>query len=84
KNPTGRFAHWIAYLQQYTFDIEYRSGHANCNANVLSRIPEDPNYKDKESFAEEPSICAALSAVTPIAVPSSVPFDPLENLIKCQ
>ncbi|MCP3681914.1 MAG: hypothetical protein GY861_04415, partial [bacterium] len=84
KNPTGRFAHWIAYLQQYTFDIEYRSGHTNRNAGALSRIPEDPNYKDKESFAEEPSICAALSAATPIAALPPAPFDLLENLIKCQ
>ncbi|MCP3681299.1 MAG: hypothetical protein GY861_01290, partial [bacterium] len=36
KNPTGRFARWIAYLQQYTFDIEYRSGRANRNADALS------------------------------------------------
>ncbi len=79
KNPTGRFARWIAYLQQYTFEIEYHSGKANCNADALSRLPEDPNYPDKTTFAEEPS-CTSL----PIALPQATPFDPLENLVKLQ
>ncbi len=42
------------------------------------------NYQDKESFAKEPSVCANLPAVTPQIAPPPAPFDPLENLIKCQ
>ncbi len=38
KNPTGHFARWIAYLQQYTFEIEYHSGKARIQKILITRI----------------------------------------------
>ena len=37
-NPSGIYARWIARLQEYEFDIIYRPGKANMNADALSRM----------------------------------------------
>ncbi|XP_063627002.1 uncharacterized protein LOC134798550 [Cydia splendana] len=39
KNPSGRLARWALELQQYQFDIIYRSGKQNQVADQLSRNP---------------------------------------------
>ena len=39
KDPTGRLARWSLYLQQHDFDIQYRAGKKNANADGLSRRP---------------------------------------------
>jgi len=36
---TGRLAQWQLILQPYDYEIKYRLGTANNNANALSRIP---------------------------------------------
>ncbi len=38
KIPKGKRVRQIMELQQYNFEIEYRSGKTNANANALSRI----------------------------------------------
>ena len=38
KSPKGRVARWIAYLQQFDFDIEHKPGKSHANADCLSRI----------------------------------------------
>ncbi len=38
KNPQGRLSRWLAFLQQYKFDIAYRPGAQNQCADALSRI----------------------------------------------
>eukprot|EP00794_Sanderia_malayensis_P011456 gene11456-12653_t len=37
KDPTGRLTRWALLLQQFDFDIIYRPGSSNCNADALSR-----------------------------------------------
>lgn len=43
KDPTGRLARWAAYIQAFQFEIIYRKGKANSNADALSR-PVTSNY----------------------------------------
>ena len=37
KEPTGRLARWSIYLQAFQFEVIYRKGTANANANAMSR-----------------------------------------------
>lgn len=39
KNLDGQLARWIERIQQYHFEIVYRNGNANKNADGLSRRP---------------------------------------------
>jgi hypothetical protein len=55
KNRTKR-ARWLLNLQQYTFQVQHRSGKNNANADALSRI----NYENDES-SDEVIECFTLS-----------------------
>ncbi len=37
----GRLARWAISLLEYDFEIQYKAGHANCNADALSRMYEN-------------------------------------------
>ena len=39
KEPKGRIARWILQLLQYDFEIIYKTGKSNSNADAISRIP---------------------------------------------
>lgn len=39
KHPTGRIARWIAIIQAEDFEIHYKKGKTNINADALSRLP---------------------------------------------
>ena len=39
KEPKGRIARWILQLLQYDFEIIYKPGKSNTNADAISRIP---------------------------------------------
>ena len=39
KDPIGRLARWIMYLQQFDFHVEHRTGKNHGNADAMSRIP---------------------------------------------
>ncbi len=55
KMPTGRRARWIMYLQQFDFEITYRPGKENKNADALFRTPEivECNFVGVETQEEE-------------------------------
>ena len=38
KNPTGRLARWLVFLQSYDFEIVYKPGASHGNADAVSRI----------------------------------------------
>ena len=42
KTPTGRIARWIFRLLEYDFEIIYKPGKLNANADAISRIPNLP------------------------------------------
>ena len=35
----GRLAMWVLHLQEYSFDIQHRSGSSHGNSNALSQLP---------------------------------------------
>ena len=41
KEPKGRIARWICYLQQFNYTIQHKSGKKHLNADALSRRPYD-------------------------------------------
>lgn len=48
KEPSPRLARWLCILRSFDFDIEYREGHKNGNADALSRwlLEEDDQDPD--------------------------------------
>jgi hypothetical protein len=54
-NPSGIYARWIARLEEYEFDIIYRPGRKNQNADALSRMRQTgPRFKTSfQQFKEE-------------------------------
>ena len=44
KNVEGQLAHWLEVLSQFNMTILHRAGSKHCNADPLSRIPDDTNY----------------------------------------
>ena len=53
KTPTGRIARWIAYLQQFDFEIKYKPGVKHANADCLSRIKYSEDASDIENFIDQ-------------------------------
>jgi hypothetical protein len=53
KNPSGKMARWILYLQQFTFDIIHRSGRKHTNVDVLSRPVVETNILNNHIEEEE-------------------------------
>ena len=56
---------WVAELADFNFNIKYRPGKINIDADVLSRIPIDLDkyMKDCTAEMEKDAICATIQAV---------------------
>ena len=56
---------WVAELADFNFDIKYRPGKLNIDADVLSHLPLDPNEYMENCTAEmeKDAICATVQAV---------------------
>ena len=39
KDVGGHLSRWTMYLQQFNFEVQYRAGTENTNADALSRLP---------------------------------------------
>ncbi|CAC5391269.1 unnamed protein product [Mytilus coruscus] len=53
KEPTGKFARWVALIQSYNFEIVYRPGSSHGNADGVSRrtyVDSPDDDLDNESF----------------------------------
>ena len=42
KDKNSRLTRWSLALQPYNFEVQHRTGHANGNADALSRIASEP------------------------------------------
>ena len=61
KNPKGRLARWVAYLQQFNFEVQHKAGKAHTNADCLSRIDHPSDASDVEDHIDDdifPSVCS--------------------------
>jgi hypothetical protein len=52
KDPAPRIARWLLRLNNYEFDIEYRSGTSNGNADALSRLMDDSCESEQEHYED--------------------------------
>lgn len=55
---------WVAALSVYNFDIRYKAGQQNINADRLSRRPHDPSPDDEESQEMDQRISSMLDHVS--------------------
>jgi hypothetical protein len=46
----ARLVRWALRLAEYDFEIKYRKGEENANADALSRLPSDANINDTEKI----------------------------------
>ena len=53
KSPQGRIARWIAFLQQFNFEVTHKPGRKHANADCLSRITYDDSASDIEDKIDE-------------------------------
>jgi hypothetical protein len=64
---SGIYARWALRLHEYDFEIVFRPGIANGNADCVSRFPQPSDGADWEVFREEMDYYAAPAASQPAA-----------------
>ncbi|KDR23651.1 Retrovirus-related Pol polyprotein from transposon 17.6, partial [Zootermopsis nevadensis] len=53
KDPSSRLIRWKLQLEEYDYEIQYRAGKRNCNADSLSRYPVECLITHSEEITEE-------------------------------
>jgi hypothetical protein len=62
KDPSSRLLRWRLKLEEYTYEVVYKKGSCNTNADALSRIhvaencPDDPEIKSEPTVEEKQRI----------------------------
>lgn len=74
---TGRLARWATRMQEYNFDVVYRSGHLN-RADALTRLPEDEEQAQTTTDADAATGVEVVAPImTTVASPTTAPPPPL-------
>ena len=94
KDVGGRLARWLMYLQQFNFQVKYRSGRTHNNADALSRRPPSEsisiiqqlgkNHGDLQSAQlADPDLAPIITALSShSALPSNI-APGLKNVFLC-
>jgi hypothetical protein len=53
KDPSSRLIRWKLLLEEYDYEIQYRAGQKNCNADSLSRYPVECLNVNIDEISEE-------------------------------
>lgn len=88
KDPGSKLVRWRLKLEEFDYEIEYKKGKLNCNADSLSRnlvhtldeptVLQPPPYLDEQSRVDEPLTFDDLSPLPPpidFNAPGSVPSE---------
>ena len=80
KTSSGRIARWVLKVQEYTFDIEHRSGLSIPHADCLSRrkYPKE-TYKDSDFSTSD--TCTSQATQTDDVIPSVLTLEIPDNTI---
>lgn len=61
KNPSNWLAHWVMKLQEFSFQVIYKTGKLHINANTLSQHPQP--LQEGQSTGDDAFLFSFLSQV---------------------
>jgi hypothetical protein len=50
KNPNPKLTRWLIQLEAFNFIVKYKEGRKNGNADVMSRLPEEPEARESNTL----------------------------------
>ena len=55
KDPSSRLLRWRLKLEEYEYEVKYKKGSSNTNADALSRIHVTEDFTDRQDVKTEPT-----------------------------
>jgi len=55
KDPSSRLLRWRLKLEEYEYEVKYKKGSSNTNADALSRIHVTEDFTDRQDVKTEPN-----------------------------